>query len=82
MATEYLRILKPRIESGRRSGGDATPYDPDRVRWYERLASRDFAYLLPFLALFGRLSWLVWATAIGVNAFFLGLTLYVLRTRR
>jgi phosphatidylglycerophosphate synthase len=82
MATEYLRILNPRIESGRAAAVVVSRYDPERVRWYERLASRDFAYLLPFLALFGRLSWFAWATAIGVNAFFLGLTFYVLRTRR
>ena len=48
----------------------------------DRVASRNFDYLLPFLAFFGRLSWLVSATAIRVNAFFHGLTFYVLRTRR
>jgi 1L-myo-inositol 1-phosphate cytidylyltransferase / CDP-L-myo-inositol myo-inositolphosphotransferase len=86
MLTEYVRVLKPRIDSSEAAPAAArpskTPFDAARVRWYERLASRDFAYLLPFLTLTGRLSWLVWGTAIGVNFFFLLLTLYVLRPRR
>ena len=44
---------------------------------YERLASRDFAYLLLILAAGGRLVWFVWAAAIGSWAF--GLLLLALR---
>jgi len=36
---------------------------------YERLASRDFAYLLLALAAAGRLVWFVWAAALGSWAF-------------
>jgi len=46
---------------------------------YERLASRDFAYLLLALALLGKLHWFVWAAAAGSNLFALGLV--VLRIR-
>jgi len=81
MVTEYRAILRPRIDS---TGGSAgrSELSPDRVRWYERLASRDFAYLLPFIAAFGALRWLVWATAVGVNVFWLFLWGWVLRPRR
>jgi phosphatidylglycerophosphate synthase len=44
---------------------------------YERLASRDFAYLLLVLAAAGRLVWFVWAAAAGSWAF--GLLLGALR---
>jgi len=70
---EYLRILRPRID--RRSSAPAGP----RVELYERLASRDFAYLLPIMAAFGVLHWFVWATAIGVNLFWIVLATVVAR---
>lgn len=81
MVTEYRAILRPRIDSTAGSVG-RPGLSPDRVRWYERLASRDFAYLLPFIAAFGALRWLVWATAVGVNVFWLFLAGWVLRPRR
>lgn len=39
------------------------------ARLYEHLASRDFAYLLPVLALIDRLQWFLWATAVGTYLF-------------
>jgi len=36
---------------------------------YESAVSRDFAYLILVLAAIGKLSWLVWATAVGSNLF-------------
>lgn len=39
------------------------------TRLHESLASRDFAYILPFLAIFHLLHWFLWATAIGSYAF-------------
>jgi phosphatidylglycerophosphate synthase len=40
-----------------------------KTRLHENLASRDFAYLLPFLAMFHLLHWFLWATVIGSYAF-------------
>ncbi|MDQ2870515.1 MAG: CDP-alcohol phosphatidyltransferase family protein [Acidobacteriota bacterium] len=79
MVTEYVRILGPRINAEKaRRAPDPHPRAA-RVLWYERLASRDFAYLLPFLAWFGSLRYLVWATAIGVNVFWAVLATFVAR---
>jgi phosphatidylglycerophosphate synthase len=39
------------------------------TRLYEHLASRDFAYVLPVLALIDRLQWFLWATTIGTYLF-------------
>jgi phosphatidylglycerophosphate synthase len=39
------------------------------ARLYEHLASRDFAYLLPVLALIDRLQWFLWATTVGTYLF-------------
>lgn len=36
---------------------------------YESLVSRDFAYLILALAVLGKLSWFVWAAALGSNLF-------------
>jgi phosphatidylglycerophosphate synthase len=36
---------------------------------YESLVSRDFAYLILVLAVLGKLSWFVWAAALGSNLF-------------
>lgn len=80
MITEYRALLRPRIEGP--VVETEADLSADRVRWYERLASRDFAYLLPFFAAFGALRSLVWATAVGVNVFWLALTGWVLRPRR
>ncbi|MGQ4807472.1 hypothetical protein NKDENANG_00824 [Candidatus Entotheonellaceae bacterium PAL068K] len=40
-----------------------------RTRIHESLASRDFAFVLPFLALFNRLHWFLWAAAVGTYLF-------------
>jgi len=79
MVIEYRRITGPRIQHG----GDRL-LTPDEIRqhnFYERLASRDFAYLLPVLAFSGTLSWFVWAVAVGVNLFWIGLVTIVARKR-
>lgn len=39
------------------------------ARLHEHLASRDFAYLLPVLALLDKLQWFLWATTIGTYLF-------------
>lgn len=81
--SEYRLILRPRIVSGSLPAALPPGINARRVQWYERLASRDFAYLLPFLALGGLLRYLVWATAIGVNVFWLILVFFVApRSRR
>lgn len=50
------------------------------TRLHESLASRDFAYILPFLAIFQLLHWFLWATVIGSYAF--ASAWLVLRRRR
>jgi phosphatidylglycerophosphate synthase len=53
------------------------------TRLHESLASRDFAYLLLLLALFDRLEWFLWATAVGTYLFAGGwLMLSRIRSRR
>jgi len=44
---------------------------PQRV--YERIASRDFIYLVFFLTAIRRLEWFLWSAAIGANVFWLSL---------
>jgi phosphatidylglycerophosphate synthase len=44
---------------------------PQRV--YERIASRDFIYLVFFLTAIGRLEWFLWSAAVGANLFWLSL---------
>jgi phosphatidylglycerophosphate synthase len=39
------------------------------MRLHESLASRDFAYALPLLALFGKLTWFLWTAALGTYLF-------------
>jgi hypothetical protein len=39
------------------------------ARIHEHLASRDFAYVLPVLALIDKLEWFLWATTIGTYLF-------------
>jgi 1L-myo-inositol 1-phosphate cytidylyltransferase / CDP-L-myo-inositol myo-inositolphosphotransferase len=42
--------------------------------WLDRLANRDFAYLIVFLALIGRVGWFLWIAGLGAPVF--GLLLY------
>jgi hypothetical protein len=37
--------------------------------WLDRIANRDFAYLLLILAIFNRLEWFLWIGAFGSVAF-------------
>lgn len=78
MVTEYLLITGPRIRRGE-GNGPSTPDEAKRRELYERLASRDFAYLLPVLAFTKTLSWFVWATAVGVNLFWIALVIIVVK---
>jgi phosphatidylglycerophosphate synthase len=51
--------------------------------FYERLAGRDFAYVLLVLAVCNRLHWFLWAAAIGTYVFAGGLAVvYALRQRK
>ena len=79
MVIEYRCITGPRIRRGR--DRLLTPGEIRRHDLYERLASRDFAYLLPVLAFSGTLSWFVWTVAVGVNLFWIGLVTIVARKR-
>ncbi len=42
--------------------------------WLDRLANRDFAYLIVVMALFGRLEWFLWIAGLGAPIF--GILLY------
>ena len=44
-----------------------------RQRLYERIASRDFIYLVFVLAVIEHLDWFLWSAAIGANVFWLSL---------
>ena len=52
-------------------------YPPERrlgfKRAYERIASRDYIYLVLVLAAFERLEWFAWSAAIGANLFWISL---------
>jgi len=75
---EYLLITRRRIQHGGDPGA-LSHEELKRRELYERLASRDFAYLLPILAFTGTLIWFVWATAVGVNLFWIALVTIVVR---
>lgn len=51
------------------------PWNPVAVRWIGTLNSRDFAYLIVFLALVDRLAWFLWASAFGAYIFAVGILL-------
>jgi len=51
-------------------------------RVFERIASRDYIYLVVALTAVERLHWFVWAAALGANAFWLSLWWWTLRRRR
>jgi phosphatidylglycerophosphate synthase len=52
------------------------------ARVHERLASRDFAYLLPVLALFDKLHWFLWAATVGSYVFAIAWLVLTMRERR
>lgn len=52
------------------------------VRVHEHLASRDFAYLLPVLALFDKLHWFLWAATLGSYTFAVAWCIVTSRARR
>jgi len=51
-------------------------------RVFERIASRDYVYLLVALTAVERLHWFVWAAALGANAFWLSLWWWTLGRKR
>jgi phosphatidylglycerophosphate synthase len=53
-----------------------------RTRLHDSLASRDFAYLLPLLALAQKLHWFLWATAVGTYVFAIAWVVIAQRERR
>ena len=59
----------------------STP-SPAINRVFEAFANREFAYLVFFLGLIGRLDWFVWAMAFGLWAFPIGLVTVWLSERR
>jgi phosphatidylglycerophosphate synthase len=53
-----------------------------RTRLHDSLASRDFAYLLPLLALGQKLHWFLWATAVGTYVFAIAWVVIAQRERQ
>lgn len=51
-------------------------------RFYERVASRDFIYVILVLAAVGRLEWFLWTAAVGAHLFWLSLCGLSWRWRR
>lgn len=47
------------------------------LRTFQRLASRDFVYMILLLAAVGRLEWFLYAAAVGAHLFWIGLSLLV-----
>lgn len=70
MAVAYVAIF--RSSSG--LAGKAEKRTP-LMEFYERITGRDFAYVLLLLAIADRLSWFLWAAAIGTYVFAGGLLL-------
>jgi CDP-L-myo-inositol myo-inositolphosphotransferase len=54
--------------------------DENLSAWLDRVANRDFAYLILFLALIGRLHWFLWIAGIGAPLF--GFFLYRVFSRQ
>lgn len=58
------------------------PVQSSLARIHEHLASRDFAYALPVLALLDSLEWFLWATTIGAYLFAAAWVFIAVRARR
>jgi hypothetical protein len=54
--------------------------DEDLSAWLDRVANRDFAYLILFLALIGRVHWFLWIAGTGAPLF--GFLLYRVFSRQ
>ncbi len=52
------------------------------ARLHEHLASRDFAYLLPVLALIDKLQWFLWVTMVGTYLFAIAWVIIAARERQ
>ena len=53
-----------------------------QTRIHDSLASRDFAYMLPILALCQKLHWFLWVTAVGTYVFAAAWVVISQRNRR
>ncbi|MBM3224607.1 MAG: CDP-alcohol phosphatidyltransferase family protein [Candidatus Tectomicrobia bacterium] len=58
------------------------PMQSTLTRVHEHLASRDFAYVLPILAVFDKLQWFLWATTVGTYVFAVAWVVITARERR
>jgi phosphatidylglycerophosphate synthase len=78
MAVMHVLFIRPALARGGdlHWAGDAGSLRGRVATLAERLASRDYTYVLLLLALAGRLDWFVYAGAAGAWAFVLGLTGY------
>lgn len=61
--------------------GTPLPQQWHRMRWFERSASGDFAYILLAFTLAGKPDWFLWAAAIGAQPFWIALALLILAWR-
>jgi len=52
------------------------------IRVYERIASRDYVYIVLVLTALGRLEWFLWGAALGANLFWLSLWWWWVRAQR
>jgi phosphatidylglycerophosphate synthase len=62
-------------------GAGSEEWAPLAVRWVGTLNSRDFAYLIVFLALINRLVWFLWGAAVGTYIFAISLWLLPIHYR-
>lgn len=85
MAVAHVAFVRPALTRG---GDLHWEGDADSLRETalgvvaEKLASRDYTYLLLVLALLGRLDWFLYAAALGAWGFAVGLVLYWAYRRR
>lgn len=85
MATVHALFIRPALTRGgdlHWAGDAATLRGTPLATVVEKLASRDYTYLLLLLALLGRLEWFVYAAAAGSWAFVAGLVGYRAYLRR
>ena len=84
MVAMHRLFLRPALAEGdlHWAGDGGSLRGAPAARVIERLASRDYTYLLLIFALLGRLEWFLYAAALGAWAFVVGLVGYVGLRRR